>query len=419
MSKKSILKVLSLSLAASVVATSFASAADLRMSWWGGDSRHVATQKALEYCTTKTGHKVKAEFSGFEGYLEKLTTQMAGSTEADIVQVDWPWLFQFSKNGTGFADLKQFAGDLDLTQWNDGQLAPATIGGKLNGVPVSVTGGVYYFNDEIYKKAGLEIPKNWDDLAAAAKKMNPDGVYPFDSTRVILMLMIEAFTAQISGQEFVKPGTNELAWTAADIAGALKHYQWMVDNGIVRSAKDAAGVGNVEIFDDPAWVTGRIGGTYFWDSTYSKYNDPLTVGKLVPAAPLKIEGAKSDGVYKKPSMVFSISKHSKDPKAAAQVLNCLLNDKDAILILGDSRGLPASAIALSTLGEAGKLTKERLEGAKVVAESTGPIMSPMIEHPSVQEVFKDTIEQFAYGQLTADEAGEEMVNGLTRALRRL
>lgn len=419
MSKTSILAAFSLALATSVVSTSVASAADLRMSWWGGDGRHVATQKALDYCTTKTGHKVKAEFAGFEGYLEKLTTQMAGSTEADIIQVDWPWLFQFSKEGEGFADLRQLSGDLDLSQWNESQLAPATIEGKLNGVPVSVTGATYYFSDEIYKKAGLELPKSWDDLAAAAKKMNPDGVYPFDSTRVILMLMIEAFAAQISGQEFVKPGTNELAWTAQDIAGALKHYQWMVDNGIVRSAKEAAGVGNVEIFDDPAWVSGRIGGTFFWDSTYSKYDDPLTVGKLIPMAPLKIEGAKSDGIYKKPSMVFSISRHSKDPKAAAQVVNCLLNDKDAILILGDSRGLPASAIAKATLEKAGKLSRERLEGAKIVAAATGPVMSPLIEHPSVQEVFKDVIEQFAYGQMTAEEAGEEMIDGLTKALRRL
>src|SRR5690606_1652330 len=79
--------------------TSMATAADLRMSWWGGESRHVATQKALEACGAKHGHSVKGEFTGFDGYLEKLTTQMAGRTEADIVQVNWPWLPLFSKNG--------------------------------------------------------------------------------------------------------------------------------------------------------------------------------------------------------------------------------------------------------------------------------------------------------------------------------
>lgn len=411
-------KTLTAALALSLATTS-AMAADLRMSWWGGDGRHVATQKALDYCTGKLKHSVKAEFMGFEGYLEKLTTQMAGGTEPDIIQVDWPWLHQFSRDGAGFADLSQHADALDLKQWNESQLAPATMGGKLNGVPVSVTGATYYFNTELYEKAGLSVPKSWDDLAAAAKVMNPQGLYPFDSSRVILMLMVEAFAAQISGKDFVEPGTTKLAWTAEDLTAALKHYQWMVDQGIVRSAKTVAGAGNVEIFDDPAWGSGKIGGTFFWDSTYSKYNDPLTVGKLAPAVPLRIEGAKFDGVYKKPSMLFAVSKRSKDPKAAAEVVNCLLNDKEAILILGDSRGLPASAIARQTLEEAGKLTPERVDASKIVAKATGPVMSPLLEHPSVQEVIRDTTEEFAYGQMSAEEAGEAMAEGLERVLSRL
>lgn len=92
-----------------------AGAAELRMSWWGGESRHVATQKAIAACGEKYGHTIKGEFTGFDGYLEKLTTQMAGKTEADIVQVNWPWLPLFSKNGEGFADLRQLK-PLDLSQ---------------------------------------------------------------------------------------------------------------------------------------------------------------------------------------------------------------------------------------------------------------------------------------------------------------
>ena len=84
-----------------------AHAAELRMAWWGGESRHVATQKAIAACGEKYGHTVKGEFTGFDGYLEKLTTQMAGKTEADIIQVNWPWLPLFSKNGDGFANLRK------------------------------------------------------------------------------------------------------------------------------------------------------------------------------------------------------------------------------------------------------------------------------------------------------------------------
>ena len=66
-----------------------ASAAELRMSWWGGDGRHVATQEALKYCGGKLGHSVKPEFAGFEGYLERLSTQLAGRIQ-EMLELHFP-----------------------------------------------------------------------------------------------------------------------------------------------------------------------------------------------------------------------------------------------------------------------------------------------------------------------------------------
>ena len=97
------------------LAAGSADAADLRMSWWGGDSRHTATQEALKICGAKYGHTIQPEFSGWSGFQEKFATQMAGGTEADILQINWPWLPLFSKQGDGFADLNQFADTIDLT----------------------------------------------------------------------------------------------------------------------------------------------------------------------------------------------------------------------------------------------------------------------------------------------------------------
>ncbi len=52
-------------LAALMASTSLsvANAADLRMSWWGGNSRHEATQKTLTYCGDKLGHTIAPEFT--------------------------------------------------------------------------------------------------------------------------------------------------------------------------------------------------------------------------------------------------------------------------------------------------------------------------------------------------------------------
>lgn len=402
-----------------VLAASAASAAELRMSWWGGDGRHVATQEALKLCGAKFGHTIKPEFTGWQGHGEKVTTQLAGGTEADIMQINWPWLHQFSRDGSGFADLREFSDQIDLSQWTEEQLAGGTMNGKLNGIPVSVTGRVFYFNDAAFQKAGLPMPTSWADLAAAAKVMNPGDAYPFDAAKLNAIFIVSLAATQATGKDMIDPATGEIAWSEADLVAALNFYQGLVDQGVIRAWKDAVAVGNVELFDDPAWAEGRIGGSYEWDSTYAKYADPLKEGKLVPVPPFQVEGATTDGVYKKPSMVFSISKNSKNPQAAAEIVNCLLNDPEAVLILGDTRGLPASAVALKTLTDAGKLSPELIAATEIVATSTGPAVSPVNEHPAVRDAFQSAIEEFAYGQVTAEDAAAMIIKDIQRATARM
>ena len=48
---------------------------ELRVMWWGSDARHKAKKDAIKLFEEKnTGIKIKAEYSGYEGYLEKLST---------------------------------------------------------------------------------------------------------------------------------------------------------------------------------------------------------------------------------------------------------------------------------------------------------------------------------------------------------
>ncbi len=396
-----------------------ASAAELRMSWWGGDGRHLATQEALKLCGAKLGHVVKPEFTGWQGHGERVTTQLAGRTEADVMQINWPWLHQFSADGSAFADLRDYADVIDLSQWTEDQLAGGTMNGKLNGLPVSVTGRVFYFNDAVFEKAGLPLPKSWADLEEAAKKLNPEGAYPFDAVKLNAIFIVSLAAAQQTGKDLIDPETGKVAWTEEELAEALKFYQSLSEKGVIRPWRTAVAVGNIELFDEAAWRDGKVGGSYEWDSTYGKYADPLVEGKLIPTPPFRVEGATSDGVYRKPSMVFSISKNSREPKAAAEIVNCLLNDPEAVTILGDTRGLPASAVALKTLTEAGRLSPELLEAAKIVSEASGPAVSPLNEHPAVREALNDAIEEMAYGQISPEEAASTIIRSVNRALTRM
>lgn len=392
-------------------------AAELRMSWWGGESRHVATQKAIAACGAKHGHTVKGEFTGFDGYLEKLTTQMAGQTEADIVQVNWPWLPLFSKDGTGFADLRTLKG-IDLSNWTDADLTAGSMNGVLQGLPVSTTGRVFFFNTTTFDKAGVPIPTTWEEFFAATKtikeKLGKD-YYTFNAVKETAHLLTILAVVQKTGKDMVDPQTNRVAWTPDELAEGISFLGKLVETGAIRSQKEEASDGNVNLFEKPAWAEGKVAGSYEWDSTYSKYADPLKDGQILkPVAMLKMADAVTEGVYRKPSMVFSVSKNSENPEAAAQILNCLLNEPEGIDALGTSRGLPASKAAAARLGHEGE-PEVRAANAIVMAAS-GPVVSPFNEHPEIRSAFIDTLEEYAYGQIDAAAAAKQIIDTVNDVL---
>lgn len=392
-------------------------AAELRMSWWGGESRHVATQKAIAACGAKHGHTVRGEFTGFDGYLEKLTTQMAGQTEADIVQVNWPWLPLFSKDGTGFADLRTLKG-IDLSNWTDADLTAGSMNGVLQGLPVSTTGRVFFFNTTTFDKAGVPIPTTWEEFFAATKtikeKLGKD-YYTFNAVKETAHLLTILAVVQKTGKDMVDPQTNRVAWTPDELAEGISFLGKLVETGAIRSQKEEASDGNVNLFEKPAWAEGKVAGSYEWDSTYSKYADPLKDGQILkPVAMLKMADAVTEGVYRKPSMVFSVSKNSENPEAAAQILNCLLNEPEGIDALGTSRGLPASKAAAARLGHEGE-PEVRAANAIVMAAS-GPVVSPFNEHPEIRSAFIDTLEEYAYGQIDAAAAAKQIIDTVNDVL---
>lgn len=394
-----------------------AGAAELRMAWWGGDSRHVATQKATAACGQKYGHTVKGEFTGFDGYLEKLTTQMAGRTEADIIQVNWPWLPLFSKNGEGFADLRQLKA-IDLSNWTEGDLAAGSMNGILQGLSVSTTGRVFFFNATTFEKAGVSIPKNWDEFFAATatikEKLGKDH-YTFNAVKETAQLLVTLAVVQKTGKDLVDQTNNRVAWTPEELAEGISFLGKLVETGAIRSQKEEAADGNVNLFEKPAWAEGKVAGSYEWDSTYSKYADPLKDGQVLKPVPmLKLADAVTEGVYRKPSMVFSISRNSKNPEAAAEIVNCLLNEPEGIDALGTSRGLPASKAAAARLGDKGE-AEVRAANAIVMA-STGPSVSPFNEHPEIRAAFIDTLEEYAYGQITAEEGAQQIIDTVNDVL---
>lgn len=411
--------VLTAALAASTIAGA-AQAAELRMSWWGGNSRHEATQAALEVCGAKHGHVIKPEFTGWSGHYEKLTTQIAGGTEADIMQVNWPWLSIYSADGTGLADLNTLSDIIDLSSWDADQIEAGTMVGKLNGLPISTTGRLFVFNKSTYAKAGLEVPNTWDELVAAGpvfrEKLGED-YYPFEAAKLDAALVMVIYGTQKTGKALIDPETNELAWTKEELTDAVSFYKTLVDNHVIIPWPDVAAAGNIKLHENPNWASGKIAGTYQWDSTYFKITGPLEEGQeVVYHGLLSQDGQKTPGIYRKASMVFSISENSPHKEAAAQIVNCLLNEEEGVAALGSTRGVPASKAAREQLLAADAIKAVQIEAQAKVINAQGPAIHPMMEFPTVRSALEDNLELFAYGEIDAETAADDMIYAINEAL---
>ena len=131
----------------------------LRFSWWGGDSRHEATEKAIAAFEAKYPDiHVEPEYGAWSGWEEKQSMNIIGGNAADVLQVNWNWIESYSQGGKNFADLHQYEDVLDLTQFPEDSLAQCEVDGKLMAVPVAITGRLFYWNKTTFDEVGVDLP---------------------------------------------------------------------------------------------------------------------------------------------------------------------------------------------------------------------------------------------------------------------
>ena len=405
---------------------SMAKDVDLRMSWWGGNGRHQVTLKALEeFHKQNPDINVKAEYTGWDGHLSRLTTQIAGGTEPDVMQTNWNWLPIFSKNGDGFYDLNKMKDVIDLSQFDAKELQSTTVNGKLNGIPISVTARVFYFNDETWKQAGVTYPKTWDELMAAGKTFESKlgkQYYPVVLEHQDTLALLNSYMTQKYNIPAIDPQSKKFSYSKEQWVEFFQMYKKLVDSHVMPDTKYYASFGKSNMYEMKPWIEGEWGGVYMWNTAVTKYSDNLKPpAKLVLGDYPMLPGATDAGLFMKPSMMLSIGKTSKNPQAAAKLINFLLNSKEGVTLLGLERGVPLSKSAVATLTEAGVINDKdpSVAGIKqALALPTTLSVSPYLEDPQLVQEFDSALQSIDYGKKTVAETATDFKRQSERILKR-
>jgi len=404
----------------------------LRFAWWGGAGRHEATLKALALFERRHGVRVKAEYMGFNGYLERLTTQIAGGSEPELMQINWAWLAMFSKRGNGFADLNQHAALLDLAQFDRGDLAYGEVAGKLNALPVSFSARVMLWNQAAFQRAGLALPTSWDELFAtgpAFRRALGEEAYPLDGELYDMMLLAQAWVQQRHGVAYVDPAEPRVAMSEAAALDWVRIYRRLIAEHVATPLPLRASLGGAEkpTEQQPDWVVGRWAGNYTWDSVIALRASTLDQQqKLVLGEFPTLPGALDSGMFGRPTVMYAVSRHAErrgKAEIAAKLTNFLLTDPEAAALLGRTRGLPSARGPFEQLKAAGALpplevaAHEQIQRQRESGRLKRP--APLFEHARLHKFMREVFETVAYGKTDDLGAARRLVTEGQALLQRI
>lgn len=402
----------------------------LRFAWWGGASRHETTLKAIALFEQQNpGLKIKAEYMGFNGYLERLTTQIAGGSEPDVMQINWAWLAMFSKRGNGFTDLDKYRSLLALDQFSDEDVNAGRVQGKLNALPSAYTARVMLWNKASFDRAGLALPKTWDDLFAAGRVFKAklgDNAYPLDGELYDMLLLSQAYVQQKYGTPYVDPAEPRVAMSPAAALEWVQTYRKLITEHVATPLPLRASLGGAEkpTEQQQDWVVGNWAGNFTWDSaiplraaTLNKQQN-LVLGDF-PTLP----DAKVSGMFGRPTVMLAMGRNCKQPELAARLINFLLTDPEAAKILGKTRGVPAARSQLDVLVKGNRLPAMELAAHEQIKKQRDagrvPVPAPLFEHARLHKFMREVFETVAYGKTTDQEAARRLVEEGNALLKRI
>ena len=393
----------------------------LTISWWGGDSRHAAYQEAIAAFTEETGIAVEPSYGAWSGWEEAKSTALAAKQGEDVMQVNWNWLYQYSGEGQSFVDLNDYADIIDLSQFPQSALDACTVAGELQAIPVAMTGRTFYWNMNTYKEAGIDTaPTSYEDLIAAGKAFQEklgDEYYPLCVGPYDRMIMMTFWLESNYGKAWVENGVCN--YSVEEITEGMNFIKSLEDNHVIPTMEKYYGAGFDSIDKSTQWIDGQYAGIFEWDSSANKYNDALadnsgfTVGEEIKW------GDKTNGGFAKVSMGLAITESCQDKESAAKLINFLLNEEKGASIMGTECGMVASAAGQKAAEAAGKVKPLVKQANDIVMSFVDFQLDPDYESIKLKVsdgIYTDAFDGFSYGDYTAEEAAEILLDGVSGVL---
>jgi multiple sugar transport system substrate-binding protein len=394
----------------------------LRMFWWGSKERAERTEKVNQlYQQKNPGLTITGESLGWNDYWPRLATQTAGRNSADVIQMDYRYIFEYARRGALLPFDEFVSKSLDLSGFSKGAIDSGKVDGKIYGISLGLNCTSLVYDKQLISSLGLKEPSwnmTWKEIGDLAveitKAAKRDGFWGIEDGGQSEP-GLEVWLRQKGKALYTEDG--KLGFDEKDIGEWFAFWNDLRKRGGC-AAPDAQALNHGEI--DTSLLTLGKATMAFAHSNQLVGFQSLNKSKLALSTyPDGGAGAKP-GRYLKPSMLFSVSAQSKQREAAVKLVDFYVADSDAGKLLGVERGVPPSEavreVVAPTLDELGRAMADYIS---LVRDKVGPLPpAPPRGAGEIATALLRVNEQVGFGKVSPADGAKQLVSEANAILAR-
>lgn len=386
----------------------------LRFSWWGGDARHEATLAVIEaFEKANPNIKIEPEYSSYDGYSEKKTTEFASGTAPDIFQIETGLGPEYYKQGVLY---NMSETDFDFSEFDEeflkqnGQFGS----GSQYALPTGQAGSAVIVNKTLADKVGIDLsqPYDWDQLLEWGKKVqdyDPESYLISANTTHATAFFLRTWCRQMNGKAIISDEDMKLNMTEEQFTECFEFIKSLYDNKVCAPASYKAPFGDQDQ-EDPNWIAGK----YVFSLGYTSNADVLSAANedaeyMAGNLPVKADGV-SDGWFNDCPQYIGVYANTKHPDEVAKFLDYFYNSEEAAKILGTVRSVPPTAKAQEICEKEGTLNELTKQSVDISMQYNGVSDGGKTTGSEVTAILQDAYENVSYGTQSPAEAAKEVVS---------
>ena len=384
----------------------------LRFSWWGGDERNEATLQVIQaYEEEHPNVTIEAEYSGDDGYQEKLSTSLAGGTAADIIQMGPGWMPGYVEQGDFFIDFNDYTDLIDLSGFSEELLKKGTYNeNELLGIPTGVATLTLVVNKTLADEIGLDFSNlTWDKLLEMGQQVqayNSDYYLLNVDTAYLLTHVFRPYAMQVTGKSFINDEERKINPTNEQITEILQYISNLYSTGTVQAAGETATFEGAPQ-TNTKWVNGEVVCSLTNSSQINNFTSANENAEyIVVNMPVQAEASRqlNDGYSLDPPQLMCVNKNSEHIEEAVEFLDYFFNNEEAAVTLKDLRSVPPTENAQKICEEKGLIDELVITSVELMSDKNGVNELGLTTDAEVEAVFKTMIESVIYGESTPEEA---------------